>query len=78
MDGSREVANLWSGTYRNHQIAVQKSDRDWQVVLDESLISGLSFDTTDEAIAWLRRCVDGKIAEEIFPGLASSNFGFAT
>lgn len=74
MDGSHETSKTWSGTYRDHQIAVQRGERDWLVVLDHDHIAGLSFETTDEAIAWVRRRVDGKIAEEIFPGLCLANF----
>ena len=78
MDGYREASQVWSGTYRNHQIAVQRSDRDWLVYLNQDPIAGLDFEKTDEAVAWVRRFVDGKIAEAIFPGLGSDNFGLAT
>lgn len=78
METPHETSQAWSGTYRNHLIAVQRSDRDWLVTLGQDRIGGMSFETTDEAIAWLRRKVDVKIAEEIFPGLSSANFGLAT
>lgn len=78
MDGSRETGQIWTGTYRNHRIAVKRRDTDWQVFLDANAIADESFETTDEAIAWLRRRVDGMIAEQIFPGLSLAHFNSAS
>lgn len=63
---------LWSETYRGHYIATLRDQRSWAVVVDEDMRDGFDFESTEEAAAWLRRRVDDRIAESIFPGLAKS------
>ena len=61
---------VWAETYRGHYIATMRDRQSWVVVVDEDVKAGLDFESADEAAAWLRRRVDDRIAEAIFPGLA--------
>jgi hypothetical protein len=61
---------VWSGAYRGHKIATLRDSRTWLVVLDDVVQENRDFETAEEAAAWLRRSVDARIAEAIFPGLA--------
>ena len=60
----------WSDTYRGHRIAAMRDDLSWIVVLDNEVQKDRNFECPEEAAAWLRRAVDTRIAERIFPGLA--------
>ena len=68
-DGTSEV---WSKTYRGHRISVQRTRAAWTAIFDNSVQLEQEFETAEEAEAWLRRRVDSRIAEAIFPGLANS------
>jgi hypothetical protein len=61
---------VWVDTYRGHRIATQREQSVWRVILDDVALKGVGFETPQEATAWLRRRVDDRIAEAIFPGLA--------
>ena len=62
---------VWSDAYRGHKLATLRASRAWMVVLDDVVQNESDFETAEEAAAWLRRIVDARIAEAIFPGLAS-------
>ena len=42
----------------------------WRVACDQVVYQEMCFDDPDEAAAWVKRRVDDRIAEAIFPGLA--------
>ncbi|MGE0769002.1 MAG: hypothetical protein AB7L90_21375 [Hyphomicrobiaceae bacterium] len=62
--------NVWSDTYRGYRIAANREQSVWRVTLGDESLPGVGFDSPQEATAWLRRRVDDRIAEAIFPGLA--------
>ena len=70
MDRPEGREHFWSETYRGHHIALQRGDHAWRVVSGHVVEKDLDFGTAEEAAAWLRRRVDARIAEAIFPGLA--------
>ncbi len=61
----------WVDTYRGHRIQVMAQDSAWLVALDDQPLPRLDFETPQEAVAWLRRQVDCRIAESMYPGLAT-------
>lgn len=61
---------VWTDTYRGFRISTQREQSVWCVALDDVVQKGIGFETPQEATAWLRRRVDDRIAEAIFPGLA--------
>lgn len=60
----------WTDTYRGFRISTHCEQSVWCVALDDIVQKGIVFETPQEAAAWLRRRVDDRIAEAIFPGLA--------
>ena len=67
---ARDQQIVWSETYRGHRIATIREQRTWRVAFDHVIEDGVHFESPEEASAWLRRRVDDRIAEAIFPGLA--------
>ncbi|MEZ5817140.1 MAG: hypothetical protein R3D44_08675 [Hyphomicrobiaceae bacterium] len=61
---------VWNETYRGHSIATRREKSVWRVAVDGVVQNGVAFESDQEAAAWLRRRVDNRIAEEMFPGLA--------
>ncbi|MEZ5852421.1 MAG: hypothetical protein R3D68_17450 [Hyphomicrobiaceae bacterium] len=59
-------------SYRGHRIATLRVRDSWAAILDDKMTFEVAFDSADEAAAWLRRRVDARIAEAMFPGLASA------
>jgi len=57
-------------TYRGFRISAQREQSVWRVALDDVVQKDVGFETPQEATAWLRRRIDDRIAESIFPGLA--------
>lgn len=66
----QEPKLVWSETYRGHQVATLRDQSGWCVVCDQAVQQGVRFDDPEEAAAWIKRRVDDRIAESIFPGLA--------
>jgi len=62
--------NILIDTYRGYRISALQEQSSWLVALNDVLLSGIAFETPQEATAWLRRRVDDRIAEAVFPGLA--------
>lgn len=62
--------DAWVDTYRGFRIAAQREQTGWRAALNDVIQKGVDFETPQEATAWLRRRVDDRIAESIFPGLA--------
>ena len=61
---------FWSEVYRGHSIATIHDLGGWCVACDQAVQQGVRFDNHEEAAAWIKRRVDDRIAEAMFPGLA--------
>lgn len=61
----------WSDIYRGTEIGAVRDDHGWMIFLGEVVERDRQFETLEEAAAWLRRTIDARIAESIFPGLGS-------
>ncbi len=61
---------VWTDAYRGHEIATLRDSRAWLLLVDGGVAGNGEFESAEEAAAWLRRRVDARIAESIFPGLA--------
>jgi hypothetical protein len=76
--------DVCSNTYRGHRITTMRDQSGWVVILDRHVQKEVVFEAAEEAEAWLRRRIDERIAEAIFPGLARSyhladaSLGFAS
>jgi hypothetical protein len=57
--------------YRGHTISTSEERGVWRGYVDETLIAA-TFESSEEAVAWIRRRVDNRIAEAMFPGLAKA------
>lgn len=66
----QEPTVVWTETYRGHLVATIRDASGWRVAFDHNVQLGVRFDDPEEAAAWIRRRVDDRIAEAIFPGLA--------
>ena len=59
-------------TYRGHRITTLRDTDGWRGIMNDNVLTAVTFDSAEEASAWVRRRIDDKIAEAIFPGLAQS------
>lgn len=57
-------------TYRGYRVSILRDPDGWKGLLDDKIHAPVAFESAEEASAWLRRRIDDKIAEAIFPGLA--------
>jgi hypothetical protein len=64
---------FWSGIYLGSHIAMLQHHGAWRVYLDQMLQDTSRFETAEEAAGWLRRRVEERAAEAIFPGLARAH-----
>lgn len=56
--------------YRGHRVSLLRGPDGWRGIVDGNVHTAVAFESPEEASAWLRRRIDDKIAEAIFPGLA--------
>lgn len=71
MSGRRPAMEVRpNSVYRGHRVSILRGPDGWRGMLDGTLHTAAAFESPEEASAWLRRRIDDKIAEAIFPGLA--------
>jgi hypothetical protein len=63
MQSTIQQEDFWLGRYRGHTLAVLRHRSGWLVYLDHVLQHRLVFETSEAAVAWLRRRIDVRSLE---------------